>query len=181
MEDDSSPAEREEAIRNVVKAQISNAEVSNIQIQNATDPIKPLVQSYHIRVPGYGQRTAKRLFLQPAVFESGVNPFFPASQRKYDVYFKYPWSEQDEVVIQLPETLDIGPLPADTTFGSDVSRYSSSLRAEGRVIVFRREFSFGEKNSILFPVKKYPPLKAHFDKVHAADNQTVTLSPKPAN
>jgi hypothetical protein len=178
VDDDSSPAEREEAIRNAVKAQISNAEVSNIQIQNVTDPIKPLVQSYHVRVPGYGQRTAKRLFLQPAFFEYGVNPFFPASQRKYDVYFKYPWSEQDEIFIQVPDALVVEPLPADTTFGSDVSRYTSSLRAEGRSIVFRREFSFGEKNSIIFPVKKYPPLKAHFDKVHAADNQAVTLSPK---
>jgi hypothetical protein len=45
---------------------MSTAELSDIRIENVTDPVKPFVYAYHVRVPGYAQRTGKRLFLQPA-------------------------------------------------------------------------------------------------------------------
>src|SRR4029079_15215858 len=91
--DDDSPAQREETLRNIVKKQMSTAELSEIKIENVSDPIKPFTYSYHIRVPGYAQRTGKRLFLQPEVFEHGRGSLFPSTNRKYDVYFNYPWSE----------------------------------------------------------------------------------------
>jgi len=178
-EDDSSSAQREETVRNTVKAYLSAAEISNIQVENVTDPLKPLIQSYHVRVPGYAQRTAKRFFLKPAFFESNLNPVFSASVRKYDVYFNYPWSEEDEVCIELPEGLTVEGATVPTAFGSgEISRYNSSVTADGKSIVYRRAFFFGEKNSIFYPIKKYEPLKAYFDKVHNADNRTVTLIPR---
>src|SRR6185436_2039358 len=69
--DDDSPTQREETLRNLVKAQMSTAEVSEIHIENVTDPLKPFTYAYHVRVPGYAQRTGKRLFLQPSYFEHG--------------------------------------------------------------------------------------------------------------
>ena len=74
-DDDGSPAQREETLRDSVKARMSTAEVTNIKIENVTDPIKPYVYSYRIRVPGYGQRTGKRIFLQPGFFEQGSAVF----------------------------------------------------------------------------------------------------------
>ena len=52
--------------RDLIKEQMSTAEISNIKIENVTDPAKPFVYAFHVRVPGYAQRTGKRLFLQPA-------------------------------------------------------------------------------------------------------------------
>src|SRR5205823_4586991 len=65
---DDSPAQDEQALRDLVKAQLNTAELSDIRIENATEPVRPLVYLYHIRVPEYAQRTGKRLFLQPAFF-----------------------------------------------------------------------------------------------------------------
>ena len=45
-DDDDSPAQREETLRDAVKGRMSTAEVSNIKIENVTDPIKP----YHLFV-----------------------------------------------------------------------------------------------------------------------------------
>lgn len=180
-DDDDSPAQREETLRTKVKEQMSSAELSNIQIENVTDPIKPFVYVYHIRVPGYAQRTGKRLFVQPAFFQHGIGPLFSASVRKYDVYFSYPWSEQDDVSIELPAgfALDNADAPVSYT-GGEIADYKPSLavRKDGSALVYKRKFFFGGKNTILFPVKEYTVLKGYFDGVHKQDNHNVTLKLK---
>ena len=93
--DDDSPAQREETLRDSIKKRMSTAELSEIKIENVTDVVKPFVYTYHVRVPGYAQRTGKRLFLQPGFFTHGTGPLFSTSDRKYPIYFHYPWSETD--------------------------------------------------------------------------------------
>ncbi len=177
-DDDDSPAQREETLRSSVKSQMSTAELSNIRIENVTDPIKPYTYIYHVRVPGYAQRTGKRLFLQPAYFEHGIEAQFTASQRKYAVYFSYPWSEEDKVTIDLPPgfTLDNADAPAPFS-GGEVSDYSPTLgvTADKKTMVYSRKFFFGARNNIIFPAAGYEQLKKYFDSVHQQDNHTVTL------
>jgi len=176
--DDDTPAKREESLIDGVKAQLSTAEVTNIRIENVTDPVKPLVSSYHIRVPGYAQRTGKRLFLQPAFFQRGVKPLFSASQRQYPVYFHYPWLEQDDVTIEIPVgfTLDSADAPAPFS-GGTVGEYKASIAItkDGRTMIFKRSFFFGGGGNILFPVDTYPQLKNFFDALNTQDNHTITL------
>ncbi len=100
-DDDDTPAQREDTLREAIKKQMSTAEVSDIRIENVTDPLKTYTNRYHVRVPGYAQRTGKRLFLQPEFFQHGVSPLFSGSVRKHPVYFDYPWSEEDLVTIDV--------------------------------------------------------------------------------
>ncbi|HEY9401805.1 MAG TPA: DUF3857 domain-containing protein [Pyrinomonadaceae bacterium] len=176
--DDDTPAQREETLRNMLKAKMSTAEVSNIKVENVTDPDKPFTYAYHIRVPGYAQRTGKRLFLQPGFFQRGVNPLFPTTQRHNSVYFHYPWSEQDEVSIDLPAgySLDNADAPAAINAGQ-TGRYDINIGVtkDGRTLVFNRKFYFGNKTGLLFPVASYAQLKTLFDEVHKRDNHMITL------
>ena len=125
-----SPAQREETLRNSLKARISTAELSDIKVENVTDPIKPFLYAYHVRVPGYAQRTGKRIFLQPAFFEHGVSTLFSSSERRYPIYFHYPWSEEDEVTIDLPAgyVLDHADAPNSIKIGQ-IGEYSPTIAA----------------------------------------------------
>jgi Domain of Unknown Function with PDB structure (DUF3857) len=177
--DDDSPAEREETLREQIKAQMSTAELSDIRIENVTDPVKPFVYAYHIRVPGYAQRTGKRFFLQPAFFQRGVTPAFQTSQRRHPIYFHYPWSEQDEVAIKLPEgfALDNPDAPVGLD-GGEISKYNVkvSLSEDGRTLNYQRRFFFGGGQSgLLFPVTSYAKLKTLFDELHKRDNHMLSL------
>ena len=173
--DDDSPAEREETLRRIVRARLSTAEISDIKIENVTEQEKPFVYSYHVRVPGYAQRTGKRLFLQPSFFEHGIIPIFSAGTRQTPVYFHYPWSEQDEVSIELPAgfALDNADKPSPVSAG-DTSQYTASIAVtpDSRKLVYKRSFFF---NGMLFPVSSYSSLKQYFDMVHKADGHTLTL------
>ncbi|HUQ32655.1 MAG TPA: DUF3857 domain-containing protein [Pyrinomonadaceae bacterium] len=180
--DDDSATQREETLRDMLKAQMSTLELSNIQIENITDPVKPFVYTFHIRVPGYAQRTGKRLFLQPAFFQHGLNPIFPTSSRTHPVYFHYPWSEEDEVTFELPAGFVLDNADAPASFGSgDISRYDVKILAteDHKTLIYKRSFFFGGGGTgidrLLYPVTSYPALKNYFDMVHKQDSHTITL------
>jgi len=156
---------------------LSTAELSNIQILNVTDLVKPFTYAYHVRVSGYGQRTGKRIFLQPGFFQAGIEPLFATNSRNYPVYFHYPWSEEDTVTIQLPEgyRLESPDVPAPLASGG-LCRHEikMTISREGR-LQFNRHFLFGDRGNILFPTNVYPQLKQLFDLIHKSDNHTLMV------
>ena len=181
--DDDSPAQREETLRDSVKNRMSTAEISDIKIENVTDPVKPFAYAYHVRVPGYSQRTGKRIFLQPAFFERGIGPLFSGSQRKHPIYFHYPWLEEDEVTIDLPSgyALDNPDAPNSIAIGQ-LTAYKPRIAVtkDGKTLIYKRHFLFGGGGGILFPAASYPDLKNVFDAINKADSHTITLKQSAA-
>lgn len=178
---DKSTNKREEDFKAELKERMSTAEISDLVIENISDPNKPAVYAFKIRVPGYAQKTGKRLFLQPSFFEHGEASLFSSATRKYDVYFHYAWSEQDHITIDLPAgfALDNADAPAPITpemteriCGENIK---IAVTADGRELVFDRNFFFGGGASLLFPAQYYRPLKTLFDLIHQADDHTLTL------
>jgi hypothetical protein len=176
--DDDSQAQREESLKDELKARMSTAELSEIRIENVNDPTKPFLYAYHIRVPGYAQRTGKRLFVQPGVFQKGLSPVFSAGERKYPIYFHYPWSEADDVTIDLPEgySLDSPDAPAGFKSGQ-ISEYEPQLSqtSDGRALVYKRKFFFGGGGNILFPAASYSQLKYFFTELQKQDSHMLSL------
>jgi hypothetical protein len=173
-----SESQREDDVKQEIKTRLSTAELANIKIENITDYTKPLVYTFRIRVPNYAQRTGKRLFLQPAFFQHGKDPLFATADRKYPIYFHYPWSEDDHVEIALPAGYKLDNADAPAPFGSgQISDYKVSLAVttDGALLVYKRNFFFGGADTILFPVDSYAALKNYFDVLHKHDNHSIAL------
>jgi hypothetical protein len=173
--DDDSPEQREQTLRNMIKEQVSMAEVSNVRIENVTDPVKPFVYAFHVRVPGYAQRTGKRLFLQPAFFQKDVPARFSASDRRYQIYFHYPWMEDDNVTINLPAgfALDNAESPGSFKIGEAID-YDVKMMIVGKheQFIYKRKFTF---EGLVFSSSAYPDLKKIFDVLHERDSHTISL------
>lgn len=176
---DSSENAREEFLKERIKERMSTAEVSAISVENASDYEKPFKYKYKIKVPNYAQKTGKRLFFQPGFFEYGEKPEFASSTRKHDIYFKHPWSERDDIRIELPEGYVLDNAESPGTL-ADSQRIGSldiniSLDKSSNALLFKRKFHFGGSGMILFPVDSYPAVKGFFDAFHKADAHTITL------
>lgn len=182
--DDNSENEREQSLIDEVKEQMSAAEITNVKIEGITEYSKPLVYSYHVRIPNYAQRTGKRLFLQPAFFQHGKSPTFATTSRKYPIYFHYPWAEDDHIDMELPKGYLLDNADAPAPFGSgEISSYKVSLAAtsDGRMLIYKRNFFFGGGNNILFPVESYTALKGYFDTLHKQDSHSIALKQAPVS
>lgn len=185
--DDESPTEREEILRRMIKARMSTAEITDIKVENVTDPVKPFTYSYHVRVPGYAQRTGKRLFFQPGYFSHGAGSLFTSASRKHDVYFNYPWAEHELITIDLPEGFALDnadtpqPITPEMTKQLSEQRIKIGVTTDGRMLRYERHFFFGGGGSILFPVASYPAIRQLFDVMAKSNDHTLTLKQTGAN
>ena len=181
---DLSATQREEHLRDKLKARISTAEVSSIYFKNLTDSTKPLSCNYHVRIADYAEMSGSSIFVKPAFFQKGVGALFTSSSRVNDIYFPYPWSEKDEVVIELPA--GYRPAELDRIRPSDMGAISAhnagiSVSDDGSQLKYQREFFFGGADRIFFLASDYDGLKNYFDTILQRDNYAVMLTHTATN
>jgi len=161
-----------------VKARFRSAVVTNAKVENAADLERPLVESYHVRVTGYAQRTGKRLLLPLAFFERNVAARYPNSERMHAVYFRHPWLEEDSVSIELPEGFETesADAPSPIPF-APVGEYNVKvgITKDKRKLVYTRIFAMGRNGQIQFQPEVYPRLKKLFDAMHDQDQHMIGL------
>ncbi|MEK7723696.1 MAG: DUF3857 and transglutaminase domain-containing protein [Acidobacteriota bacterium] len=173
-----SATKREEDFTKELKDRMSTAEVSNLKIENFTDADKPLVYTYNIRIPNYAQKTGKRLFLQPGFFKYGEKPLFNSTNRSYDIYFHFPWSEQDKIEIELPKgfALDNADSPGNLSDADKIGSLTIDIKvdSENSLLFYDRKFHFANR-MVFFQKSVYPAIKNMFDSFNKADSHTITL------
>lgn len=170
---------RASALKESVQKRITNAEITGISIENINDASKPLIQRFTIKVPQYAQRTGKRIFFQPGFFEYGTAPAFATSTRKYDMFFRYPWSEKDDIEIALPAGFSIdnaeAPKPVTDTGQLAHDEVTFDFATSAGKMLYSRKFYFGNKNLVTFKASSYAAMKTLWDKFHIADTALVSL------
>lgn len=172
-------AEREDALRRELKERFPEFELSDAKFHVPPDLSKGISVVYRMTIQGYAQRTGKRLFVAPDLFEAGIGSRFPQETRQQPIYFEYPWSETDVVTLQLPEGyhLDHADAPGGVAF-TPIGTYKVAISVTNtNKVLYQRDLVFGSDQVLLFDQKAYPVLKQVFDKIHAADSHMLTLKP----
>ncbi|MCI0661093.1 MAG: hypothetical protein L0220_08465, partial [Acidobacteria bacterium] len=168
----------EKKLRDSVIGRLKTAQLSGIRIEGATDPAAPLVYYYKVRVPGYaGLNDEDQLLLQPAFFQKSVGRLFPAIARQNDLYFHYPWTEEDRVTIDLPRGFSIeeGDPPGSLDFGQSGSYFVSlAMTKDQPAVIYQRSLTF---KGLRYQRTSYRILKMVFDAIHQQDNHTLILNP----
>jgi hypothetical protein len=167
----------QEQIKKQIMETFPQAETSAIRVEHVEETWEPLAVRYHVRIPGYAQRTGKRLFLRPVYFQCGSTPLFQSSDRKYDVWFRYAWKETELVTIQLPSgfVLDNPDSPGNFGFGKAGSYQLNLGVRNGSTLVCDREFVFGNNGMLFVGLQGYPTVKKIFDEVHRRDEHAISL------
>ncbi|MGC4071707.1 MAG: DUF3857 domain-containing protein [Nibricoccus sp.] len=178
---DKGSAELEEYVRDMVREYLKLAELTEIKIENAANPLAPLKISFHLRVPEYADRTGSRLFFQPAVFQKNIPVHLVEKTRRTPLAFDYTYSTADDIRVTPPEgyeleqasappAYDLGPLGSYTiTIG--VTKDSNTL-------VYRRNYSL---TAISIPVQYYEAVRTAYEIIHTRDAHTLTYRRKAAS
>ena len=171
---DLTPDERRAQVVTSVRDLLPTATIneSSIILSNLTDGAAPLAASYSFNVAQLATRTEKRLLLRPALLSHRDERLLPEPRRSNSIYFHYPWSESERVIIKAPEgyTPEQLPDPVDVDIGA--ARYRSTFTLDGGRVIYERSLMV---NAIIFKVEQYPTAKAFFDRVQQADGLAISF------
>lgn len=179
IESAQTPAEIEKSLRETYERRLPGIEISDVRLEHVADLDGPYANLFHLRVPGYAQRTGERLFLQPAFHQKGIAALFQPETRTSEIYLEHPWVEEDEVEIELPEgyALETPDRPRPIDVGPFTHEITMSVQTGSRLFV-KRSAAFGKNGQILFPPTAYGPIRGAFDGIHRADQHTLVLKRK---
>ncbi|WP_309027763.1 DUF3857 domain-containing protein [Pelagicoccus enzymogenes] len=173
-----SEGEREERFCARLKELFPQCEIRNFKMSGIFTRDKPLVVSYDIEIPGYGESVGDRVFFQPSFFEFGEEPMFMEEQRRTDIAFQYAWKEEDTVWFNFPEgfhpeeaaspgkPIDLGYFRFACAYALNKSQ--SKLRCKRE---FRMDNSGFQKDS-------YDMLKKILEDANTQDSHVMTISRK---
>jgi hypothetical protein len=140
--------------------------------QGWEDGDSPLVARFDVEVPNYATLAGKRLLIPAFLFQSKENQAFAHAQRKYPLYFPYPFTETDAVTIKVPSGFTPESIPTAQDAKLGYARYQNVSNFDGIQLVSQRQLAF---NGIYFDLDKYSELKSFFGKVQAGDEQQAVL------
>jgi hypothetical protein len=119
--------------------------------------------------------TNGRLELPRVLFEAQEkNPFPQDNSRELPIDMRYPAEEQERITYVLPPGLWLEKTPADTTAKwEDNAAFQLRTKVEGGNVTEARVFARG---FTLLEAKDYAELRKFYQKVIAADQETLVLS-----
>jgi uncharacterized protein YfkK (UPF0435 family) len=170
---DHDDVERKKRIEDEVKGWLptagSTAELISIDKWESTEP---LVVKANVRIPGYAAGMGKRVLLPAYTFQTTKGHAFQKSRRVQPIYFRTPWTDEDEINIKLPEGLQVENLPTKRDYKNGPIQYLSELTRNGSELKIHRRFVM---DNVYFDQKYYEPLQQVFNMVKAGDDEQVVL------
>ena len=152
----------------------SGAKVALKALENIDSAADVLSAVFEVAIPGLAISAGERVILPVSPFQGGGRHPFRHAERKYPVYFSFPFQEFDDIVISLPEGVMVETVPAPRRSEPDFFQYGlACVLEEGSRLHIQRNLTVKKS---LFPVNEYPLVKSFFDEVRTGDEEPVVLS-----
>lgn len=175
---DEDEAGRKKSLEDELSDSLPNgASVKAVDVQgwNATED--PLVAKFQVEIPSYASAAGKRFIVPSYLFRVKQNAAFKQNERKYPVYFPYPFSENDEVSIKVPAGFSVESVPSGQEARLPYAGYQSVFSFDGSQLIMQRQLLF---NAFYIELSRYAEVKGFFTKVQTGDEQQAILQNKNA-
>lgn len=138
---------------------------------------QPLVAEFELSVPGWATRAGRRWLLPAGLFAARESHLFEHAERKWAVYFAYPYVRKDDIIIRVPNGLQAGSLPPAVDESDQAYGFRASAELDGRVLRIGRELSVFHS---VVAAGSYGAVREFFSRVRTANEQQVVLAPVAA-
>lgn len=150
----------------------ARAKIEIEKVSHWEDPEEPLRVEFTVEVPEFAVSAGRRLLVPLGIFQTKEKHPFEHAKRVHPIYFRYPWEEKDDVILELPAGYQVEAMPeaqktsaADALYEISCEKQPSGLQVRRRLVM----------NALWLPQKEYPALRKFFSKVKAGDEQYAVL------
>ncbi len=167
--------EHPQFVASLIHTSLPQAKVSNVKIQDLKEPGKPLKFELDVSASNYGSTTGSRLIFEPNIFTHGTRELFQSTDRKNDIFFSFAWTENDEIMFEVPSGYDfeanIKEEPILSTYFGISNAAETSV--QGNKLMYSRTTKIGMDGKRRFSYGKYPELRELFGRIHNVNTASV--------
>ncbi|MFZ3340116.1 MAG: DUF3857 domain-containing protein [Terriglobales bacterium] len=167
--------ERKKYLEERVTSQIGVAGEANLT--NKPDWISseaPLVAEFDIKIPGWVSGAGRRAFIPAAVFTAAEKGVFDHTSRTHPIYFDYPYTKSDDIVIDLPPGWQVSSLPNGQDQDGHLIRYTLKVERNGETLRLTRKLMV---DVMMLDKKYYPALRNFYQAIRTGDGEQIVLQP----
>jgi hypothetical protein len=157
-------------MRNILP--IATVDETSVVVTNPRTAAVPVAAAYRFSAPQFATRTEKRLLVRPALLSRRDEGLLMSPRRTNNVYFDFPWSESERVVIEAPDGFLPEALPSVIEIDIGAARYRASFVGDGRRVIYERRLII---NAINFTVEQYDTVREFFNRVLQADRTAISF------
>ena len=169
-------ATRQKALEDEMKQSFPEGATAKMtKVTGVATHAEPLVAVFEVSLPNVISRAGSRMVMPLSVFETTAKNPFASEKRAHPIYFAYPWTEEDEVRITLPENHEIVAVPQPTELAGGALGYTSRAQAAGNMVTFKRTMFV---DTMMVDTKFYTPLRNFYSTMLTAEQKPLVLTEK---
>lgn len=171
----SDDAARRQYLEDDVKAQIPVE--GQFELTNKPDwvnPRTPLVAEFDVKIPNWSSSAGKRIVMPAALFSAADRHVFEHSERVHPIYFAFPYENDDDVTIDLPEGWKVYSFPRPQKQAAQDLAYSLTAENDHTQLHLTRKLTL---DVFLLDRGHYPAIRGFFQAVRNGDEQQIMLEP----
>lgn len=168
-------ASTEEKYIDDLEKQYNGIEISDFEIDDKDEPVKPLSQSFELLLEDGVEEAGDKLYFSPLFYLATDESPFKSKKREFPIDFGYPWEDRFIVKVKLPEGYKVESLPESKNFSlpDGLGSFSYNISIAENVIQLSSSISF--KNPLVKSMY-YDALKEFYRQIIEKQTEKVVLS-----
>jgi Domain of Unknown Function with PDB structure (DUF3857) len=171
-------AERKKYLEDAVKEYTSAA--SEVTLTNQPEwknSAVPLEAEFSFKLPGWAAQAGHHVLVPVGLFGAREKHLFDHAERVHPIYIEYPYTESDDIEIQLPAGWKVSSLPPGWKDTGKVVTYTLAAQENNGKLHLSRSLAV---NFVFLDTKYYPALRPYFQQIQTTDDEQVVVDPAAA-
>ncbi len=148
---------------------IDNIDFADFKLVQKKNEHPVTSESMQLSIQKYAPKTNNLVYLIPNAFNK-TRSIPEVRNRTLPVYINRGYTDEDEIVYQLPDGYSITARPPDQEIKSAFGTYSMHISMEGKKLTYKRKMVL---NNGTYPADKYEDLTQFFSTISGLDNSKV--------
>jgi transglutaminase-like putative cysteine protease len=133
-----------------------------------------LVAEFDLKVPGWVAGAGRRALMPVGLFSGAEKHVFEHTLRVYDIYFRFPSEEKDDITVELPPGWQVGTLPRGENIDAPLCGYRIEVENKNGTLHLTRRFAM---HGIWQDKGNYGLLRDFYQTVRSGDELQIVLQP----